>query len=267
MDSDISLTDIDFCNEHSVEATIQSSTDDCKKKRPKQKSYRKKVESVWTHDNIIRLIEEVEARRCLWDAGCPEYKLPKDMLWQEVADSVNMSFNDCKGKWANLRTTFNCNLEKLRKKKSGQRTDESFQIVWKYFKPVLFLEAAKVRQSTQSISSLQLESATTDASILCNIGLNDESKPSGQQRNRKRDTTSSCSERKVDLKEMDIEALQSLQNSEPQTKDASTVFGEYIAAELRNLSTELAAIARAKLRRSLNDILDEVALIVPHQQQ
>ncbi|XP_046805743.1 uncharacterized protein LOC111685068 isoform X2 [Lucilia cuprina] len=254
MDSDISLTDIDFCNEHSVEATIQSSTDDCKKKRPKQKSYRKKVESVWTHDNIIRLIEEVEARRCLWDAGCPEYKLPKDMLWQEVADSVNMSFNDCKGKWANLRTTFNCNLEKLRKKKSGQRTDESFQIVWKYFKPVLFLEAAK-------------ESATTDASILCNIGLNDESKPSGQQRNRKRDTTSSCSERKVDLKEMDIEALQSLQNSEPQTKDASTVFGEYIAAELRNLSTELAAIARAKLRRSLNDILDEVALIVPHQQQ
>lgn len=130
-----------------------------KKAKVKQKSYRKKVETAWSREKILKLIEEVEARRILWDAGCAEYKLPKDIVWQEVADTIPTSFNDCKGKWANLRTTFNSNLEKLRKKKSGQGTDEQMQISWKYFKPMMFLETTKVRQSTQSTTSMQLVSS------------------------------------------------------------------------------------------------------------
>lgn len=135
-----------------------SPTDSNAGKKPKQKSYRKKVETVWPDENITKLINEVEVRRSLWDAGCAEYKLPKDILWQEVSDAIPVSINDCKGKWSNLRTTFNYNLEKLRRKKSGQGADEHFQITWRYFKPMMFLERTKVCQATQSTSSMELVS-------------------------------------------------------------------------------------------------------------
>lgn len=134
-------------------------SDDCFERllvetKPKKKNYRKKVETSWSHEHILKLIEEVESRRSLWDIGCAEYKQHKDFVWQEVADSISVILNDCKAKWINLRTTFNCNVNKCQKKKSGQGTDELVSITWKYFKPMMFLENNKIRQSTQSTSSM-----------------------------------------------------------------------------------------------------------------
>lgn len=127
-----------------------------KKPRQKQKSYKKKVERQWNDTDITNLIKEIETRRLLWDVGAPEYKLPKESLWQEVADTVSASVNDCKAKWGNLRVSFNSNLNKYRKKKSGQGTDESYTVTWKFFKAMMFLEASKLSQSTQSTSSMPL---------------------------------------------------------------------------------------------------------------
>lgn len=127
-----------------------------RKARPKQKSYKRKVERSWTEEEILNLIKEVEMHPALWDFSCPEYKLPKDAVWQDVANILSASMDDCKGKWGNLRTTFNYNLAKYRKKKSGQGSDEIVTVSWKFFKSMMFLEASKVSQSTQSTSSLQL---------------------------------------------------------------------------------------------------------------
>lgn len=100
----------------------QSPTKSKPAKKPKiQKSYRKKVESEWSQEQILKLIQEIETRRSLWDAGCAEYKLPKEALWQEVADAIHITLNDCKGEWSNLRITFNSNLDKYRKKKIRSR--------------------------------------------------------------------------------------------------------------------------------------------------
>lgn len=129
---------------------------DAKKTRPKQKSYKKKVERTWTDADIFSLIKEIEAQRTLWDFSTPEYKMPKETVWEEVAAAVSAQVNDCKAKWGNLRTTFNSNLAKYRKKKSGQSADDSFTVSWKFFKAMMFLEASKVSQSTQSTSSMQL---------------------------------------------------------------------------------------------------------------
>ncbi|XP_065361480.1 uncharacterized protein LOC135955107 [Calliphora vicina] len=249
-------------------------SDAAKKTRRKKKSYRKKVESVWTHKDIMKLIEEVKGRRSLWDVGCAEYKLPKENLWQEVADSIPVSINDCKGKWANIRITFNRNLQKLQRKESGQGADEEFQIAWRYFKPMMFLETTKIRHDTESISTMQVKSEITDESIADEFGFSDEltsisSCPFGNKRSRNSTPTiSSTPSSNVDIKEMAFEAPLSLPSAYTQSKDASTALGEYIAAELRNLPPEQASFARAKLRRSLNDILDEAALMVPqHQNQ
>lgn len=113
------------------------------------------MERNWSDEEIHLLLKEVESRRKLWDAGSELYKMPKDSEWDSVADAINTSPNDCKGKWANLRITFNNNMEKYRKKKSGQGA-EPVAITWKYFKAMMFLENNKVRQTTKSTTSMEL---------------------------------------------------------------------------------------------------------------
>lgn len=127
-----------------------------KRARGKQKSYKKKVERQWTDDEILSLIKAIESQRALWDFSCPEYKLQKETVWEQVADTVSSTVNDCKAKWGNLRTTFNNNLTKYRAKKSGQGAEESYTVAWKFFTSMMFLEASKVSQSTQSTSSMEL---------------------------------------------------------------------------------------------------------------
>lgn len=119
-----------------------------------------------------------------------------------------------------------------------------------------------------TISIFLQKSETTDESIQDEFGFSDElasfsSCPYENKHSQKSTpTTSPTPSSSVDIKEMAIEARQSLRTFYSQPKDASTVFGEYIAAELRNLPPEQASFARAKLRRSLNEVLDEVALMV-----
>lgn len=66
----------------------------------------------------------------------------------------------------------------------------------------------------------------------------------------------------VNLKEMAVEALQAMRSNNSQPKDANTQICEYIASELRTLTSQNAAIARSKLRRSFADIIDELTLMV-----
>lgn len=132
----------------------QSETQIAKKAK---KQYRSKIQTTWNDDDIANLIKAVENHPGLRDKGLPEYKLPKLSSWQEVADIMkNYSVHDCKTKWNNLRVTFNTKKNEYRQKKSGQGTDESSKIVWKFFKLMLFLEASDVRQSTESTSSMTL---------------------------------------------------------------------------------------------------------------
>lgn len=124
--------------------------------KPKQKSYRKKVERQWTDDEISKLIDAVQLRRALWDFSDPKYRFGKDVVWQEVADALSADMNECKAKWTNLRISFNNCLTKYRKRKSGQGTDESYTVTWKFFDTMMFLEASKVSQSTSSTSNMTL---------------------------------------------------------------------------------------------------------------
>lgn len=134
--------------------------------KKEKKSYRKKVERVWSTDEILTLIREVEARKVLWDAGSDGFKLPKDSLWRQVADAIPAGVNDCKGKWTNLRTSFNSNLNKHRKKKSGQAANHATKITWQFFKPMLFLESNKVQQSSKSTTSMELVCIINNIAII-----------------------------------------------------------------------------------------------------
>lgn len=154
LEDDNEATDPSF-NPNGSQST-RSKQDAKNSNKTRQKSYKKKVERQWTDDDILKLIKEIEAHRVLWDFSDPRYKCSKEIVWQQVADAVSSNVNDCKGKWGNLRTSFNSNLVKYRKRKSGQGTDESFTVAWKFFQPMLFLEASKVGQATESTSNMHL---------------------------------------------------------------------------------------------------------------
>lgn len=295
LDGDNELTDPNYNPDENSESRSLTGNQAAKKpkvSRPKQKSYKKKVERTWTDDEIYRLIKEIEAQPVLWDMGIPEYKLPKDTVWQQVADVISASVNDCKGKWGNLRTTFNTNLSKYRKTKSGQGTDESCPITWKFFKAMMFLEASKVSQSTQSTSSMTLvtiliahtlfifqliflkllctfqASAIEDSSVLDEFDVEIPISPLLQRQKRKAASRPSSrastispspsviskSSETMQLKEMAVDALRSMSS---QPKDKFGALAEYIAAELRSLTPKQAEYAKSKLNRAFSDIVDE----------
>lgn len=93
-----------------------------------RKNYNKRVERKWEKEDTLKLIQEVEARPLLWDVGAAELKLPKEHLWEEVAAALNANLNDCKGKWGNLRTSFNVKLAAYQEKIGSRhrRNDFSF---------------------------------------------------------------------------------------------------------------------------------------------
>lgn len=121
------------------------------------KQIRPKVNTEWSHDDIIKLITAVEERPTLWDISSPQYKLPKTPIWQEIADFIEeRTADECKAKWSNLRVTFKTNLSKSKRQKSGSAAGGT--IVWKYFNSMMFLEVNETSQTSESISSMTVVS-------------------------------------------------------------------------------------------------------------
>lgn len=119
----------------------------------------RKIQHIWSDDEINHLIASVEQHRGLWDFASPDYKLTRRDEWQGIVDELQVNgvdVNEAKVKWSSLRTTFMVNLAKLRKKKSGQGANESHTVTWKFFKSMLFLENNNLMHSTTSTSTLHL---------------------------------------------------------------------------------------------------------------
>lgn len=68
-------------------------------------------------------------------------------------------------------------------------------------------------------------------------------------------STSIQTSKSSELKEMAVDALRSLSNTQPKNKFSA--LGEYIAAELQSLTPQQAEYAKSKLSRAFNDIVDE----------
>lgn len=117
----------------------------------------KKVLAEWDDESILKLISAVEMHECLWNAGVKEYrnKSHRDDAWKDVFNNFGEKYtvDELSAKWANLRIQFKSYAAKFRKTKSGQGTGEN-QVHWRFFKSMLFIEAAERDQSTYSESNL-----------------------------------------------------------------------------------------------------------------
>lgn len=66
----------------------------------------------------------------------------------------------------------------------------------------------------------------------------------------------------MQIKELAVDALQSIRIKNLQPKDCTSALGDYIVAEIRNLTPEQTIVVRSKLNRAFIDIMDEVHLMV-----
>lgn len=103
-------------------------------------------------------------------------------------------------------------------------------------------------------------SSITDLSVLTDLASASAASPSptsGQIRRRPKQQTPSPSPDSNGFKEMAAKALNVMSSRIRQ--DECSVFGEYVATELRSLPPDRAAYVKRKLTRALLDLMDEVA--------
>ncbi|KAF5293127.1 hypothetical protein FQA39_LY13737 [Lamprigera yunnana] len=98
---------------------------------------------------VVRLIELIESKPCLWDktANCFKDKIEKQKAWKEVyvhleedlqeKNKTEQHRTELQGKWRNLKTCFRRELTKQKKLESGGPSRKRHKYV--YFDQLLFL--------------------------------------------------------------------------------------------------------------------------------
>lgn len=126
-----------------------------------QKPKRKKVinSNDWTDTATLQLIDYVETHPCIWNKRLKEYhdKSIRDSAWREISDMFEDKFptQDLTAKWTNLRIQFNSYSTKAKACKSGQGAGD-YQVHWRFYKKMLFLKAADVRETTTTESNFMV---------------------------------------------------------------------------------------------------------------
>lgn len=133
--------------EEVVERTPPSSS-----KRKRTRKPPPKVDHSWTDDQIIKLIEEVEAQVCIWNAKSADYKNinMRDIAWQAIATSFEgtIPVKQLSTKWRNLRRQYRASNTNRSKTKSGQGAANPPQ--WKFHPNMSFVGNAEEEQTVVS---------------------------------------------------------------------------------------------------------------------
>ena len=93
----------------------------------------KTTKSVWTDQDVQKLIDLVEERYVLWDTTHKEYhdRSKKSEALEDIADQLGINQNAVLSKWRNLRGQFGREVNKVNRTKSGQGTDERYRSTWR----------------------------------------------------------------------------------------------------------------------------------------
>lgn len=138
------------CSEYVYCTNDDSETTPVAKKRKKPS-----VCSSWSHSDISALILAVEQHPCVWEYSSFEYKdrYKREQAWGEIQrDCPGHTVEDCKGKWANVKTVYQ-NVKKKIKTKCGQGL-ENTQPHWPYWNSMQFYSRQDIAKTTCSLSTL-----------------------------------------------------------------------------------------------------------------
>ena len=114
------IVELSVLNPNSIEESPGKENIDPTSTTPSERE--KKKPRKWTEFEIDTLIEMLEERVCLWDAYCKAYHIrdKREKAYTEIKEALDISVVDIKTKITSLRAQLGREINKVRKKKSGQ---------------------------------------------------------------------------------------------------------------------------------------------------
>ncbi|XP_014362329.2 uncharacterized protein LOC106713939 [Papilio machaon] len=190
----------------------------------------------WPAEEIKSLISYYESLPELWQVSNPDYKnrVKKSAAVDSLAEQFNTTAFEINRKLHNLRTQFNNELRKL-KKKSGQGTDENYTSNWEYFTSLKFL-MPNIIPANETQGDLNLP-FTNNNSL--------ESPES---------TNTQSSRRTLKKRKIEDESLDRVLNVSEKFDDAAT-FGDFVAAAIRNMRSDA---RKRELKRKIQRIILDI---------
>ena len=119
------IVELSVLNPNSIEESPGKENIDPTSTTPSEKE--KKKPSKWTEFEIDTLIEMLEERVCLWDVSCKAYHMrdKREKAYTEIKEALDISVVDIKTKITSLRAQLGREINKVRKKKSGQAATDN----------------------------------------------------------------------------------------------------------------------------------------------
>lgn len=234
-----------------------------KRTKRKRNQNRVKISHTWSHEDIVKLITEVETRPALWNVGHVDYKNrnKRDSAWQEVYAIFvkKIPVEELTTKWQNLRTQYRTAKANAKKTKSGQAASDKPH--WKYYSQMDFVGAAEQNQTVQSVSNIIGEDM--DDSVAAVSGSSSSGNSGVAFRKRKADQTSTTvniGEETSNKEETLLAGMQMAMDRLQQKKPADDIqtFGHFLVSELRKVkSPSYRQSTQRKLLQLLWDCIDK----------
>lgn len=121
---------------------------------PREASKRKRkpvprIAFSWSDEDIIKLIDKVEAHACIWNfnSSAHKYRAKREKAWRAIATHFKnkISVEQLCAKWQNLRSQFRKSIVDSSKTKSGQVVTRPPH--WKFYSYMAFVAATDQQQN------------------------------------------------------------------------------------------------------------------------
>lgn len=110
-----------------------------------------KSKFVWSSEKTHLLIDKQESYPELWDTSSKDYKnkIKKQNALKAIANYIDAPEEEVKKKLHNLRTQFGQEVNKERKKKSGQSAEDVYVSKWEFYNDMKYMTSSHVAKETE----------------------------------------------------------------------------------------------------------------------
>ena len=108
----------------------------------------------WSDIETRKLIALYEGKEVLWDITSKDYRnrTKKHEAVRDISNKLKVEPSEVQRKLHNLRSQYNAEFKKIRKKTSGQGTDEVYVSNWPYFTALKFIHVKTPTTSSTMVS-------------------------------------------------------------------------------------------------------------------
>ncbi|KAK7867640.1 hypothetical protein R5R35_001294 [Gryllus longicercus] len=243
---------------------------------------------MWSSDKIKLLIELVKTRECLWHVKSCEYRnhARRRLAYEEIAAILDIPTEEIKRKLHTLRAQYSKETGKIRKMEHS--SGRTYSSKWEHYDQLRFMFSHSEEWSTPDQRVAEYNSQSIDAEdvkpameLTTNV-IEVESYPSTSYSNLQDSQTSLAASSPISspappyltsvmkTKRKRIDELENFHTtcweilSEKKNKDEFSIFGEFVASEMRQMSdrSDLVFRLKHKIQKVILEISEEYALSV-----